>query len=38
MQGNKRDVDFDMRKYKLNEVDAWMIQSKHVVVCKEIKI
>ena len=23
---------------KLNEVDAWMIQSKHVVVCKKIKI
>jgi len=23
---------------KLNEVDAWMIQSKHTMVCKEIKI
>ena len=23
---------------KLNEVDAWMIQSRHVVVCEEIKI
>jgi hypothetical protein len=23
---------------KLNEVDAWMIQSKHAVVCKKIKI
>jgi len=22
---------------KLNEVDAWMIQSKHAVVCKKIK-
>jgi len=23
---------------KLNEVEAWMIQSKHAVVCKKIKI
>jgi len=23
---------------ELNKVDAWMIQSKHAVVCKEIKI
>lgn len=23
---------------KLNKVDAWMIQSKHVVICKKIEI
>ena len=23
---------------KLNEVDAWTIQCKHVVICKKIKI
>jgi hypothetical protein len=27
-----------MRKCKPNGVDAWMIQCKHVVVCKKIKI
>ena len=26
-----------MRKHKLNEVDAWIIPSKHAVECKKLK-
>ena len=26
-----------MREFKLNGVDAWIIQSKHVVECKNLK-
>jgi hypothetical protein len=26
-----------MRKFKLNGVDAWIIQSKHAMVCKILK-
>ena len=28
---------FDIRKCKLNGMDAWIIQSKHVVECKNFK-
>jgi hypothetical protein len=34
MQGTKYDVDFDVRKLKLNGVDAWIIQGKHAVEYK----
>jgi hypothetical protein len=34
MQGAKYAVDFDVRKIKLNRVDAWIIQSKHAMECK----
>ena len=26
-----------MRKFKLNEMDAWIIPSKHAVECKKLK-
>jgi hypothetical protein len=31
VQGTKYVVDLIMRKFKLNRVDAWIIQSKHAV-------
>jgi hypothetical protein len=34
MQGTKYVVDFDVKKLKLNRVDAWIIQGKHEVECK----
>jgi hypothetical protein len=35
MQGTKHAVDTS--KHKLSEVDAWIILSKHVVECKNLK-
>ena len=26
-----------MRKFKLNEIDTWIIQSKHAMECKKLK-
>jgi hypothetical protein len=34
MQGTKYAEDFDVRKLKLNRADAWIIQGKHAVECK----
>ena len=28
---------FDMREFKLNGMDAWIIPSKHAVECKKLK-
>ena len=28
---------FDMRKFKLNGADAWIIQSKHAMECNKLK-
>ena len=35
MQGTRQAVD--IRKFKLNGVDEWIIQSKHAVGCKNLK-
>jgi hypothetical protein len=35
--GNQICYGFDIRKCKLNEMDAWNIQSKHTVECKNLK-
>ena len=35
--GNQICCGFDMREFKLNRVNAWIIPSKHVVECKRLK-
>ena len=35
--GNQICCGFDMREFKLNRVNAWIIPSKHVVECKKLK-
>ena len=34
MQGTKYVMDFDMREFKLNRVDAWIIENKHAMEYK----
>ena len=35
--GNQICCGFDIRKSKLNGMDAWFIQSKHAIECKKLK-
>jgi hypothetical protein len=38
MHGAKHCCGFGIREFKLNGVDAWIIQSKHAMECKNLEI